>query len=806
MNALISDLRFAIRVLLKSPGFAVVAVLCLAIGIGANTTIFSVVNAILLRPFPFADPDRIVAVHEIQPKNDVDRAGLSYLDLRDLREQSKSFSQIAAYTGRSITFSDSDEPERVTGEAISANLFPLLGVKPALGRHFREDEDKPGAPGVVLLSDAIWKRRFNSDPAIVGKVLMVNAAAHTVVGVMPPRFNFPENELAWIPLMPIVHGEPRANRSLAVLARLKHDSTLEQGQAEVKGFVERLAAQSPDSHKGWSGKVVPLREEFSGRDMRLIVLTMMGAVLCVLLIACSNVANLLLARATVRQREIAVRAAFGAGRVRLLRQLLTESVVIGLLGGGLGIFFAVWGLRWLELSIPADKQPPYWIQFTIDGPVLLFTLGIAVFTGIFFGLAPALQAMKADLHDTLKEGGRGAGGSVRRNRLRSVLVVIQVAFSLLLLIGASLFVRSFLKLQEEKGGLQRTDHVMTMRFYMPAGRFEKDEEMTLKVQDVVRRLETIPGVEAVSASNNIPLGFGGDDGRILVEGREFPQGEEPNIFYSATTPHLFQALDLKLTSGRTFTEAEGYQLSGVAVVNKLFAQKFWPGKEAVGRRFRLKDAKFTDWIRVIGVAPDFKNGSVNNKTIPAAFLPYAYGAARNTGLTIRTRFDPLQVVAPARQQIRASDPSLPVFDLFTLEQLRQAGYWDLRLFGGMFSVFGAIALFLAAIGLYGVLTYSVSQRVREIGVRVALGAQGGDVLRLVIRQGMVLALAGIGAGLVLSFGATRVLASILFDTSPTDLVSFSAISGLLAAIAAFASYLPARRALDVDPLESLRSE
>jgi predicted permease len=481
-------------------------------------------------------------------------------------------------------------------------------------------------------------------------------------------------------------------------------------------------------------------------------------------------------------------------------------VVIGLLGGGLGVFFAVWGLRWIELAIPAEKQPPFWIQFRIDGPALLFTLGIAVLTGLFFGLAPALQALKTDLHETLKEGGRGAGGGgVRRNRLRSTLVVIQVAFSLLLLIGASLFVRSFLKLQEEKGGL-RTDHVMTMRFYMAAGRYPKAGDLTREAQDVVRRLETIPGVVAVSAANDIPLGFGGDEGQILVEGREFPPGEEPNIFYSATTPHLFEALDLKLTSGRTFTDAEGYQLSGVAVVNHLFAQKFWPGQDAVGRRFRLKDGKNTDWLRVIGVAPDFKNGNVNNKQVPAAYLPYAYDATNNTGLTVRTRFDPVQVAVAARQQIHASDPNLPIFDVYTLEELRQAGYWQFRLFGGMFTVFGALALFLAAIGLYGVLTYSVSQRVQEIGVRMALGAQGGDVLGLVIRQGMVLALVGIGAGLVLSFGATRVLSSVLFDTSPTDLVSFSAISGLLAAIAAFASYLPARRALDVDPLESLRSE
>jgi putative ABC transport system permease protein len=319
-------------------------------------------------------------------------------------------------------------------------------------------------------------------------------------------------------------------------------------------------------------------------------------------------------------------------------------------------------------------------------------------------------------------------------------------------------------------------------------------------------VETIPGVEAVSASNNVPLGNGGGGGRILIEGRDFPPGEEPSVFYAGVTPHFFEAVDVKLTSGRTFTEAEGYGRTGVAVVSKLFAEKFWPGKDAVGRRFRLKDDKDSDWIRVIGVAPDVKNNDVDNKLQPAAYLPYPYSAARNTALTVRTRFDPVQVVAPARKEIRASDPNLPVFDLYTLEQVRQSGYWEFRLFGGMFSVFGALALFLAAIGLYGVLSYSVSQRVREIGVRVALGAQGGDVLRLVIRQGMILALSGIGAGLLLSFGATRVISSILYDTSPTDPVSFGLISAVLAGIAAFASYLPARRALDVDPLEALRGE
>ena len=807
MDSLIQDLRYSVRVLVKSPGFALVAVLCIAIGIGANTTIFSIVNAMLLRPFPFADPDRIVAVHETQVKNDIDSAGLSYLDFRDLREQSTSFSQTAAHTGRSLTFSGAEEPERVAGEAVSASLFPLLGVKPILGRHFREDEDRPGAPGAVLLSHDLWMRRFNGDPKVVGKTILVNAMAHTVVGVMPPRFKFPDRQLAWVPLTPLVHKDPRADRSLAVLARLKPGTTAEQARAEVAGIVQRIAKQYPETHTGWSGSVRSLREEFAGPNLRLIVLTMMGAVFCVLLIACSNVANLLLARATVRQREVAVRAAFGAGRVRLLRQLLTESVLIGLAGGALGIVFAVWGIRWLELSIPPENQPSYWIEFTIDGPVLLFTLGVAVFTGLLFGLAPALQALKPDLHGTLKEGGRGAGGSLRRNRLRSGLVIVQVAFSLMLLISASLFVRSFLKIQEDKGGFDGS-HVMTMRFYMPAGRYEKDEDMTRRVEDVVRRVEAVPGVEAASASNNIPLGGGGGGGRIQIEGKNYPRGEEPNIFCAGVAPHFFQALGLPLASGRSFTDPEGFALSKVAVVNQTFVKKLFDGRDPVGRRFRLPDDKSPDWLTVIGVVPDFNNDDLdaNEKMQPSAYVSYAYQASRNTGLTVRTRGNPLEVVKGVREAIRSSDPGLPVFDVYTMEQVRQQGFWEYRLFGGMFSVFGGLALFLAAIGLYGVLSYSVSQRVREIGVRVALGAQGGDVMRLVLRQGMVLALLGIGFGLLFSFGATRVVKSILYNVSPTDPMSFAGISAVLAAIAILASWLPARRALEVDPLEALRNE
>ncbi len=799
------DLRYSVRTLLKSPGFALIAVLCIAIGIGANTSIFSVVNAILLRPFPYADPDRIVALHEIQPKNDIDSDGLSNLDYQDLRAQATGFSAITAYTQRSLTFSGDGEPERVEGASIAWNLFPFLGVKPALGRTFHEDEDRSGAPGAVLLSHELWMRRFNGDPNVVNKTILVNAAAHTVVGVMPPHFSFPERQLAWVPLAPFVKDSPRSERNLSVLGRLKPGSGLEQARAEVKTVVERIAKQYPDSHTGWSGNARPLREEFTGKETRLIVLTMLGAVICVLLIACSNVANLLLARATVRQREVAVRAAFGASRVRIVRQFLTESVVIGLLGGALGVAFAYWGIRWIEASIPADNPPPYWMRFTIDGPVLLYTLGIAVLTGLLFGIAPALQALKTDLHETLKEGGRGAGGSLRRNRLRSGLVVAQVALSLVLLVSASLFVRSFLNLQDERGGLE-TSHLMSMRIYLPAGRYEKDEDMSRRVEDVVRRLETLPGVEAVSASNNIPLGDGGGYGRIAIDGKDFLRGEEPNVFWAGVSPHLLKTLGLKPVGGRGFTDAEGFSLSHVALVNQMFAAKHWPGKDPVGQRFRLLDGDNTEWISVIGVVADFKNEDIDDKMQPAAYLPYPYQPSRNTGLTIRTRFDPVQIVAGARREIRASDPDLPVFDVYTLEQVRQNGVWEYRFLGGMFIVFGVIALFLAAIGVYGVLSYSVSQRVREIGVRVALGAQDGDVMRLVLRQGLLLALFGIVFGLPLAFGASQVVKGILYNVSSNDPVSFGLISAILAAIAALASYMPARRALDVNPLDAIRGE
>jgi putative ABC transport system permease protein len=805
MDTFRQDLRFAVRMLAKNPGLTAVAVLCIALGIGANTSAFSVVNAILLRPFPYADPERIVGFHMTNLRREIDEGSPSYLELLDFREQSTSFSQMAAYGDRSLVVSGTEEPERVLGAMISANLFPLLGEQPMLGRNFREDEDRPGAPAVILLGHDLWMRRFDGDPGIVGRAVMVNSTAHTVVGVMKPRFRFPDDNDAWVPLAPLVHTELRADRGYAVLARLKPGITLEQAEAEVKAIAGRLEKLHPDTNTGWSAMVRSLRDELADGNVRLVVLTMQGAVVFVLLIACANVANLLLARATARQREIAVRVAFGAGRWRIVRQLLTESVLIALLGGVLGIVFGYWGVRWIEASMPAEDGPPYWIRFTIDGPVLLFTLGMAVLTGLLFGLAPALQAARTNLNETLKEGGRGSGGSVRRNRLRSGLVVGEVAMALVLLVGASLFVRSFLKLQNASAGF-KTENLLTMRIYLPGDRYEQPEPKTRRVEDVVRRLEALPGIEAVGVSNTIPLGGGGSGGGLMLDGKPFPRGEEPNIFWTGVTPHYFQALDVPVLRGRGFTDREGMERSALALVNETFAKRFFPNAEVLGRRFRVQEEADMGWITVIGVVRDLRDDDIDDEIMPSAYLPYPYLATRSTGLTIRTAFDPARATAPVRGEIRASDPELPVYEVYTMEQVRQQGFWEYRFFGGMFSVFGAIALFLASIGVYGVLSYSVSQRVREIGVRVALGAQRRHVLRLIIGQGLSLALTGVGFGLLGAFAVTRVISSLLYDVSPTDPVSFGAIALLLTAVAWLASFLPANRALAVDPLEALRNE
>lgn len=810
MESLQQDLRFAVRMLLKNPAFATIAVVCIALGIGVHTTIFTVVNAVLLRPLPYKDPGSIVVLHSTQPKNDIESEGVSYLDLQDYREQATAFSEVAAYTGRSLTLASpgsGSEPERVWSQRVTANLFPMLGVKPALGRQFRPDEERAGAPGAILLSHSLWLRRFNGDPKILNQVITVNLQPHTVVGVMPPGFRFADSkEEAWIPLQQLADDYDRSERSLIVLGRLRPGIAIEPAISEVKAIAARLAKAYPVTHSGWEANLYTLRREFVGKEMKLIILTMLGAVTCVLLIACSNVANLLLARGTGRQREIALRAAFGASRFRLIRQLLVESVLLALAGGGLGVLLSVWGVRWIELSIPVENAPPPWMHFTIDRNVLLATLATAIGTGLLFGLAPALQSTRTDLNHTLKEGGRGTSGSLRGHLFRNGLVVLQITLSLILLVVASLFVRSFLKVQEANPGFD-TARVLTFRIYLPGESYADPMAKTRRVEDIVRRLEALPGVAAATASNLIPFDGGGGGGQVLVDGRAFPEGEEPRIFQAAVTPHFLQALGVQPVAGRNFTQTEGEAKSPVAVVNQAFADKLFPEGGALGSRFRMKGDEDSRWLTVIGVVANLQTDNSKEEEIqPAAYVPYPWIATANTGFTVRTRIAPGQVAPLARREVHASDPNLPVFGVSTLEEVRLRSFWEYGLFSSMFSAFGVIALVLASVGVYGVLSYGVSQRLHELGVRVALGARKSQVLRLVVQQGMRLTFLGVVLGLLGAFASTRILQEILYDVSASDPLSFAGIPILLAGVAFFASYVPARRATEVDPLAALRGE
>jgi predicted permease len=661
---------------------------------------------------------------------------------------------------------------------------------------------------VALLGHGLWQRRFGGDPTVVGQSLTIDGHPHTVVGVMPPRFQFPELAQLWTALAPVHHATKREERLLQVAARLAAGASLETARGDVAGVAGRLASSYRD-HDGWSATVVTMRDEMMPDDVRLVVFTMMGAVSLVLLIACTNVANLLLARATVRQREISVRAALGAGRLRIARQLLTESVLIALVSVPLGVALASVGLQWLTASIPPQDQVPYYIDWSMNWRVVAYACAVAVATGLIFGLVPALHAIGPDLHRWLKDGGRGAGGHASRNRLRNGLVVAEIALSLVLLVGASLFVRSFLQLQRADVGIDMKP-LMTMRFLMDERSYSSPDAMTRRAEDIVRRVEELPGVSAAFASNFIPIAAGGGGGRIVPDGVSVEAGREPEVSYAGVTPHVLQTLGLPVLAGRDFSAVEGSSRSGVAIVNPDFAERAWPGrKDVVGLRFRLADDPAGQWITVIGMTSKFSPWDVGDDREPApfAFLPYPYLTLRNTGVTIRvTGGAPATITAAVRAEIHKADPLIPVFSERTGEEIQQTAYWDARLFGFMFSIFGGIALLLASIGVYGVLSYAVAQRTQELGVRIALGASRGDVLRLVLGQAARLAGTGIVVGVAGAALVTRVIETLLYNVSATDPLSFALTAAFLGLVAGVASYVPAWRATVVDPLVALRSE
>ena len=803
---LLQDLKYAVRALLKTPAFALIAISCLALGIGVNATIFSVVDGVLLQPYPYPDADRIVVLNTMNPPARINRAPVSYLDFRDWRDQNSTLATLAAVQRRSFAVADGrTDAERFAGAAVTWTLFGLLGTPPATGRDFGPEDDRPGAEPVVLISDDLWRNRYNADSAIIGRAIQVNGRPHTVIGVMPPKFLFPETQRLWVPISAYIPEYTRSARVLEVFARMKPGVSLDQASSDLRAISERLAASYPKENEGWAALVRPLRAWMVPTQVEIMIFAMMGAVTLVLMIACANVANLLLARAAVRHREISIRSALGAGKWRIIRQLLTEAILIGLLSAPIGIGIAWIGLRLVDSGIPPDSVP-YFIHWSLDARSLAYTIGISMLTGIIFGLAPALQAARTNLQDSLKEGARGAAGG-RRARLRSMLVVSEIAMSLILLVGASLFVRSFLNLQHSTTGFD-TSPIMTMRIYLPGTAYEAPEAKARRVQDIVQRIEGLPGVEAAFGSNFVPFGGGGSGGNISVEGQAVEAGKEPSITFVAASPHLRNTLGVALLRGRDISDTEETTRTPVALINQTMASQIWPGQDPLGRRFKLLNDDVEDWFTVVGVIGDFRHfqGDTERPVFPSAYVPYSFDPTLNTGLTIRVSGEPSAITSAVREQIRFADPGLPVFAIQTLERLRQLSFWQFRLFGWMFSVFGAIALLLASVGVYGVLSYSVSQRVQEIGVRMALGAERKDVLRLILGHGMKLAAIGIVLGIVGAAGATQFIKTVLFNVTPTDPISFTGVAAFLTLVALVASYVPARRAMAVDPIVALRNE
>jgi putative ABC transport system permease protein len=804
---LFQDFRYGLRGLWLSKGFATVAILCLGFGIGLNTTIFSIVDGVLLKPFPYTDPERLVALYGSNQKAGIGQSGVSYLDLKDWKEGSKAFSVMAAMQGRSMAIADGGgEPARFTGALISSDLFPMLGVAPMLGHGFSAADDKPGAEGVVLLSDAVWTTRYQRDPSVVGRRVLVNAAPATIVGVMPPGFAFPNNQKLWMPLTPIVVNDARSVRNNTVFARLAPGVSIDQARSELSGVSARLSRQYADTNQDWGIRLMTLREDFIPPDVTTVIWLMMAGVTLVLLIAGSNVANLLLARASVRQREIALRAALGAGRGRIVRQLLSESLALSLASLPLGILLAEGATRLIAADMPPD-QVPYYITWSVDWRSLAYSVGVAAVTAIVFGLAPALQATRGNLHDTLKEGTRG--NSARRSLLRSGLVVAQVSLALVALVGALLFVRTFSNLDTYDVGFDART-LMSMRFFMVGAPYDPPDARVRRVEDVIGRVESLPGVVAAFSSNYVPLSGGGGGGRVVIEGQPETRGPQAQITLIATTPHFAKTLGLA-ARGRDFLNAEGFGHQQVALVNQAMAKRFWPDREAVGGRFRMAGTvgEAGGWFTVIGVIPDAKLYGVdpsNDQPNPAAFVPYTYQQTLNTGVTVRTAGDPSSVTSAVRGAIRAADSNLAVFNVSTVDDLRRLSYWQYGLYGWIFGTIGIVGLLLASVGVYGVLSYSVSQRTQEIGVRMALGASQRDVLRLVIGYGLLLAGIGVVVGLALAPLGTMAARQLLYHVSPFDPVTFGAVALVLVTVSFIASWVPARRAMRVEPMIALRGE
>ncbi|MBO0726317.1 MAG: ABC transporter permease, partial [Blastocatellia bacterium] len=778
------------------------AVITLALGIGATSVIFSFVNGILLRPLPYRNSERLVLLDEIAAKRGNSSIGVNPLDFLDWRGQNRVFAGVAAYHGGSYSFSEGGEPEQLSGEFISHNTFEILGVAPILGRTFTAEDDRPGNDMVVILGHGLWKRRFGAKPEVIGRRITLNNRQRTVIGVMPPDFKFPEGADLWVPLAIDPSYWRRDSHGWDAIARLKPGVTLEQAQSDIAAVARRIEEQNPVTNEGIGVNLIPLRENLSG-DYRKALLILMGVVGLVLLIACVNVANLLLAQASSRGKEVAVRTALGAGRWRIFRQLLTESVLLGLMGGALGCGLAVWGLDLLLAAIPIDL--PFWMRFNLDGRVLGFTAGVTLLTGVIFGAAPALQASKVDLNETLKDVGRSSLGAGRHRMLRS-LVVAEVALSLILLIGAGLMMRSFMRLQHVNPGFN-PENLLTLRVDLPGAKYDTPEKSRAFFKELLERVSALPGAQVAGATWRLPLAGGGRNTGLTVEGFPvLPIGQESRINYCVSAPNYFHAMGIPTLMGRDFTGADARDSMKVAIIDEQVAREYWPNESPIGKRIRFGAPEDNDpWHTIVGVVGAVKHNSLNLERTKIVYVPHAQDSMGDMTLAVRAA-NPETLIPAIRRQVKAIDPDQPITDMRTMTEVITRSVWQPRLYAILFGVFAAVALALASVGIYGVMAYSVSERAREIGVRVALGAERRDVLKLVVAQGMKLALIGAVIGLGSSLALTRLMQSLLFEVSPTDPWTFAGLAALLSIVAMLACYIPARRATKVDPMIALRCE
>ncbi|HJQ32689.1 MAG TPA: ABC transporter permease [Pyrinomonadaceae bacterium] len=809
MKTLLQDARYGLRMLRKSPAVTLAAVVSLALGIGANTAIFSVVNSILLKSLPYAEPDRIVLLWGDSPSEGNHRNQVSATDVDDWRKQNASFEEVSTFGDWSATFLGAGEPERVPGTQVGEGFFRVMRGTPMLGRTFLPEEQEEGRDNVIVLGHGLWQRRFGSDPNVVGQSVSLGGKPYTIVGVMPedfrplpPSLNDPPGQF-YRPVAEAHDETERGSRHLRAIGRLKPGVTIEQAQAEMSVIASRLESAHPEYNTDYGVHLVTLSEDTVG-GLRAALLALFGAVVFVLLIACANVGNLLLARSSARQREFAVRAALGAGRARIVRQLLTESVLLALAGGAAGLLLALWGIGLVETL--GSRVTPLLAGVRMDYNVLAFTVVVSVLAGLAFGLAPALQVSSPDLNETLKAGGRSGDGG-RGGRLRSALIVSEVALSLVLLAGAGLLVKSVMRLRAVDAGFN-TSNLLTMNLSLPSSRYPDGASRAAFFDNLTRRLEELPGVEAAAFTSVLPLSRNFDGRSLAVEDHPVPRGQEISVDLYITTPGYLRAMQIALVDGRALDERDAKDAPQVALVGETMARRLWPGQSPLGKRVKFPGSEKNQqpWRTVVGVVRDVKQYGLDREDVMQMYLPEAQFPVSFMALVVRSKTDTSSLLGSVRREVAAADKELAVFGVATMEQLLADSVALRRFAMLLLGVFAAVAVALAGVGIYGVISYSVAQRTREIGVRIALGARPRDVLRLVLGRGLMLAGLGIGLGLAGGLALTRVISSLLFGVGARDPLTFATTAALLAAIALLACLAPARRATKVDPMVALRYE